>query len=80
MKSVIGAAEIAAVGVFTAATATASPIIQGLGTSETLVDGPLVTDYTVSNLQSGTVAIPGYTPTGRATRSMGDGVRRWRCR
>jgi Domain of unknown function (DUF1942) len=65
MKSVIGAAGIAAVGVFTAATATASPIIQGLGTSETLVDGPLITDYTVSNLQPTNVMIPGYTPKGQ---------------
>jgi Domain of unknown function (DUF1942) len=65
MKSVIGAAGIAAVGVFTAATATASPIIQGLGTSETLVDGPLITAYTVSNLQPTNVMIPGYTPKGQ---------------
>jgi Domain of unknown function (DUF1942) len=65
MKSAIGAAGIAAVGVFTAATASASPIIQGLGTSETLVDGALITDYTVSNLQPANVTIPGYTPKGQ---------------
>jgi hypothetical protein len=65
MKSVIGAAGIAAVGVFTAATASAAPPnIQGFGTSEQLVDGPLVTNYTVSNLQPSSVAIPGYTPKG----------------
>jgi hypothetical protein len=65
MKSVIGAAGIAAVGVFTATTAAASPIIQGLGTSETLVDGPLITAYTVSNLQPANVTIPGYAPKGQ---------------
>src|SRR6202051_4352389 len=65
MKSVIGAAGIAAVGAFTAATASAAPPnIQGFGTSEQLLDGPLVTNYTVSNLQPSSVAIPGYTPKG----------------
>jgi opacity protein-like surface antigen len=65
MKSVIGAAGIAAVAAFTAATAAASPIIQGIGTSETLVDGPLITAYTVNSLQPSTVMIPGYTPKGQ---------------
>jgi hypothetical protein len=65
VKTALGAAGIAAVGVFTAASASASPIIQGLGTSETLVDGPLITAYTVSNLQPANVMIPGYTPTGQ---------------
>jgi hypothetical protein len=65
MKSVIGAAGIATVGTFTAATAFAAPPnIQGFGTSEQLMDGPLVTNYTVSNLQPSSVAIPGYTPKG----------------
>ena len=65
MKSVIGAAGIATVGAFTAATASAAPPnIQGFGTSEQLMDGPLVTNYTVSNLQPSSVAIPGYTPKG----------------
>jgi opacity protein-like surface antigen len=65
MKSTLGAAGIAAVGVFAAATATASPIVQGLGSSETLVDGALITDYTVSNLQPANVTIAGYTPKGQ---------------
>jgi Domain of unknown function (DUF1942) len=65
VKTALGAAGIAAVGVFTAASASASPIIQGLGTSETLIDGPLVSAYTVSNLQPANVMIPGYTPTGQ---------------
>src|SRR6202453_246174 len=50
MKSVIAAAGIAAVGVFTAAAASAD--VAGLGTSETLVDGPLSTDYTVSAVRT----------------------------
>lgn len=65
MKTAVGAAGIAAVGVFTAASATASPTIQGLGTSETLVDGPLITDYTVSNLRPANITIPGYTTKGQ---------------
>jgi len=52
MKSVIAAAGIAAVGVFTAAAAAASADVAGLGTSETLVDGPLSTDYTVSAVRT----------------------------
>jgi hypothetical protein len=65
MKSVIGAAGIAAVGVFTAAAASAAPPnIQGFGTSEQLIAGPMITSYTVSNLQPSNAAIPGYTPKG----------------
>ncbi len=65
VKTAIGAAGIAAVSVFAAATASAAgPNIQGFGTSEQLVDGPLITTYTVSNLQPSTIAIPGYTPKG----------------
>lgn len=65
VKTALGAAGIAAVSIFTAAGASANPIVQGLGTSETLVDGPLVTAYTVSNLQPTNVMIPGFTPTGQ---------------
>jgi hypothetical protein len=65
MKSIIGAAGIAAVSAFTAATASAAPPnIQGFGTSQQLIAGPLVTSYTVSNLQPSNAAIPGYTPKG----------------
>jgi hypothetical protein len=64
-KSAIGAFGIAAVGIFAAASASASPVVQGLGTSESLVDGPMVTAYTVSNLQPSTITIPGYTPKGQ---------------
>jgi Domain of unknown function (DUF1942) len=65
VKTAIGAAGIAAVSVFAAATASATtPNIQGFGTSEQLIDGPLVTSFTVSNLQPSTIAIPGYTPKG----------------
>jgi hypothetical protein len=64
-KTAIGAAGIAAVSVFASATASAvTPNIQGFGTSESLIDGPMVTSYTVSNLQPSSTAIPGYTPKG----------------
>jgi hypothetical protein len=65
VQTAIGAAGIATAGVFTAATAVAAPpTIQGFGTSEQLVDGPLVTAYTVSNLQPSNATVPGYTPQG----------------
>src|SRR5581483_7745402 len=64
-KTAVGAAGIAAASVVAAGTAAAAPPnIQGFGTSEPLIDGPMVTTYTVSNLQPSTVAIPGYTPKG----------------
>ena len=66
VQTAIGAAGIAALGVFAPATASAvPPNMQEFGTSESLVDGPMVTAYTVSNLQPSTMAIPGYTPKGR---------------
>jgi len=65
VQTAIGAAGIAAIGVFAAATASAAPPnIQEFGASESLIDGPMVTAYTVSNLQPSTVSIPGYTPKG----------------
>ncbi|HWF30882.1 MAG TPA: MPT63 family protein [Mycobacterium sp.] len=65
VKSAIAAGGMAAAGVFTAATAFAAPPnIQPFGASEPLIDGPLVTNYTVSNLQPSNAAIPGYTPKG----------------
>jgi Domain of unknown function (DUF1942) len=65
VKSAIGATGIAAASIFAAATAVAAPpTMGGFGTSEQLVDGPLITNYTVSNLQPANVTIPGYTPQG----------------
>jgi hypothetical protein len=64
VKSAIAAGGIAAATVFVAATASAAPNVQGFGTSQQLVDGPLITNYTVSNLQASNAAIPGYTPKG----------------
>lgn len=65
VKTAVGAAGIAAAGVLTAATAAAAPpTIQGFGTSEQLIDGPMTTAYTVSNLHPSNVVIPGYTPQG----------------
>jgi len=66
VTSAIGATGIAAASIFAAATAVAAPpTMGGFGTSEQLVDGPLITNYTVSNLQPASVTIPGYTPQGR---------------
>src|ERR1700734_4113462 len=65
INTAVGAAGIAAAGVLAAATASAAPPnIQGFGTSEPLIAGPMVTSYTVSNLQPSNAAIPGYTPKG----------------
>jgi hypothetical protein len=65
VKTVIGVAGIGAASVFAAATASAvSPTVQGFGTSESLINGPMVTAYTVSNLQPSSLPIPGYTPKG----------------
>ena len=64
MRTAIGAAGIAAVSLATAGSASAAPNIQGFGTSEPLIDGPMVTNYTVSNLQPSTIVIPGFTPKG----------------
>ena len=68
MKTAIGAAGIAAVSLAAAGTAWAAPNIQGFGASEPLIDGPMVTNYTVSNLQPSNVAIPGFTPRERCTK------------
>lgn len=66
VTSAIGATGIAAASIIAAATAVAAPpTMGGFGTSEQLVDGPLITNYTVSNLQPASVTIPGYTPQGQ---------------
>ncbi|OBG71569.1 hypothetical protein A5714_19775 [Mycobacterium sp. E2462] len=66
IKTAIAAGGIGAAAVFTTATAFAAPpTIQAFGSSEQLVDGPLITSYTVSNLQPSNVVIPGYTPKGQ---------------
>jgi uncharacterized protein DUF1942 len=65
VKAAAAAGGIAAASVFAAATASAAPPnIQGFGASEQLIDGPMVTNYTVTNLQPSNVTIPGYTPKG----------------
>ena len=65
VKSGIAAGGIAAAGIFTAATALAAPPnIQPFGASEPLIDGALVTNYTVNNLRPSDAVIPGYTPKG----------------
>jgi hypothetical protein len=64
VKSAVAAGAIAVASVFAAATASAAPNIQGFGTSQQLIQGPLITNYTVSNLQESNASIPGYTPKG----------------
>lgn len=65
MKTAIGAAAIAAAGVFGAAAAGAAPpTIQDFGTSQRLEAGPLVTAYTVGNLEPSNTMIAGYMPRG----------------
>ena len=65
VKTVIGAAGIAGVSVLAAATGSAAaPTIQGFGTTESLIDGAMVTAYTVGNLHASSLSIPGYTPKG----------------
>lgn len=64
LKAAIGAVAIAAT-VFGAGIASAAPpSIEGFGASQQLIDGPMITTYTVSNLQQSNIAIPGYTPKG----------------
>ncbi|GAB7143291.1 MPT63 family protein [Mycobacterium riyadhense] len=65
VKTAIGAAGIAAAAAFTAAPAIAIPSIQQFGTSAPIVSGPLVTAYTVHNLEPTDMTIPGYTPQGQ---------------
>lgn len=66
VKTGIGAAALAAAGVVGAGIASAAPpTVQSLGTSESLFDGPMVTNYTVNNLQPSNAVIPGYTPQGK---------------
>lgn len=66
VKTGIGAAAIAAAGIFGAGISSAAPpTVQSLGTSESLFDGALVTNYTVNNLHPSNVVIPGYTPQGK---------------
>lgn len=65
VKAAVAAGGIAVASAFAVATASAAPPnIQGFGTSQQLVDGPLTTTYTVSNLQPSNASIPGYTPKG----------------
>src|ERR1700761_7136338 len=64
VKTSIVAGGMGAAAVIAAATAWAAPNIQGFGTIKQLAEGPLITNYTVSNLQPSNVAIPGYTPKG----------------
>src|SRR5262249_17033410 len=64
-KGMIGGAAIAAASVFAATPASAAtPNVQGFGTSEELISGPMITTYTVSNLEPSSLSIPGYMAKG----------------
>lgn len=64
-KAALGAVGITAAGVLGGGVVSAAPPnVQAFGTSQQLINGPMITTYTVSNLQQSTIAIPGYTPEG----------------
>jgi hypothetical protein len=63
VRAALGAALVVAGSLFAAPTADAD--VKGLGASQRAVDGPLVTDYTVSNLRPSTAVIPGFQPVGQ---------------
>lgn len=63
VKATLSAAGMAAASIVTVATAAAN--VQGFGATERAIDGPLITDYTVSNLRPSDAAIPGFQPAGR---------------
>jgi hypothetical protein len=66
VKTAIAVGGVAAASVFAAATASAAPAtVQGFGTSERLVDGPMITNYTVGSLQPSSTMIPGFAPKGK---------------
>jgi len=66
VKTALGAAAIATAGICGAGVAGAAPpAVQHFGTSAPLVSGPMVTSYTVTNLQPTDVVIPGYVPHGQ---------------
>lgn len=65
-KTAVAAGAIAAASLSAAATASAAPpTVQGFGTSEKLIDGPMVTAYTVNTLHATNTAIPGYAAKGK---------------
>ena len=65
IKTVVGAATIAAASVVSIAPASAKPAIGPFGSTVQLNDGPMTTSYTVSNLAPTSVVIPGFQPQGK---------------
>jgi Domain of unknown function (DUF1942) len=63
VKAALSAAGIAGASIFMAATAAAN--VQGFGATEQAIDGPLITDYTVSNLRPSDATISGFQPAGQ---------------
>ena len=62
-KVALSAAGIAAASILVAPTAAAN--VQGFGATEQAIDGPLITEYTVSNLRPSDATIPGFQPAGQ---------------
>jgi hypothetical protein len=63
LKAALSAAGIAGASILLAPTAAAN--VQSYGATERAVDGPLVTDLTVTNLRPSDAAIPGFQPAGQ---------------
>ncbi|WP_096286114.1 DUF1942 domain-containing protein [Mycobacterium ahvazicum] len=67
VKAALSAVGIAGASILMAPMAAAN--VQSYGATERAVDGPLITDYTVSNLAPTDVTIPGYQPAGQLYRA-----------
>ncbi|MEE6139344.1 DUF1942 domain-containing protein [Mycobacterium sp. 050128] len=63
VKAALCAAGIAGASIFTAGPAGAN--VQSFGATEQAVDGPLITDYTVTNLRPSDAVLPGFRPAGQ---------------
>ncbi|CQD10744.1 FHA domain-containing protein [Mycobacterium lentiflavum] len=62
-KAALCAAGIAGASILMAPTAAAN--VQNFGATEQAVDGPLITEYTVTNLRPSDATIPGFAPAGK---------------
>jgi uncharacterized protein DUF1942 len=63
VKAILGAAVVAGASLLAAPTAGAN--VQGFGATEQAIDGPLITEYTVTNMRPSDAAIPGFQPAGQ---------------
>ncbi|WAJ46885.1 MPT63 family protein [Mycobacterium sp. Aquia_216] len=63
VKAALSAVGIAGASLFTAGPAGAD--VQGFGATEQAIDGPLITEYTVSDMRPSDATIPGFQPAGQ---------------